>query len=453
MFKNLGWNDKDANVYKSVSHDGNFFPKANALTGYDKKNNEDGPSTDLTNLLQVLDSTPKDFLEFEQRQVQPVINIRDWFTYLFTCVYANNIDGYDKNYYLYHDQTIESPFRVIPWDSDATWGNSWNGYPEAPGTNLWGGDGLSQKVFSIPEYTYSYLSNLKCLIEQGAFRTSNILAKVDAWAAAIGDYVNKDEQKWFTFGRIDNRAFPLELQDLKNNVNQRGTGFLNLVKQKVASVGRDQVVGANGQPFFTCGVAPSPKIAKEKKPEEAVNGGPQVDFTVETLPPPPPPSIQILRATICQGSTETIQCPEGTIISVVNAVWGRTDGTTCPAPNVGNTDCRAEATDRVRAICGQSQTCNLNGNNNDFTNPCAGIQKYLALEYSCVPSGAATAQATQDSSDSFIDQPNSSDSQSSISMGLIIGGVLAGVVLLVVVVAAIVLGRRAQKQIENEIRP
>ncbi len=53
-------------------------------------------------------------------------------------VYANDYDGFDKNYYMYHDPNEKVGFRVISWDSDATWGNTWTGAPTAPTTRLWG---------------------------------------------------------------------------------------------------------------------------------------------------------------------------------------------------------------------------------------------------------------------------------------------------------------------------
>jgi len=310
---------------------------------------------------------------------------------------------------------------------------------------------MSQRIFSINEYTFSYLTHLKCLIENGAFRTTSVLARVDAWEAAIGDYIKRDEQNWFSVGRIDNRAFPLELQDLKNNINQRGKDFLNIVNQRlqsVASVGRDLVVGADNQPFFTCGVAPSPKITKEIK---------LMAINEDTPPPPSQPTslLPILTTTICQGSISTINCPHQTRIHVVSAIYGRTDGTTCLAPNIGNTNCRAEVVTQVSAICGQNSTCRLYANNNDFTNPCPGIQKYLALEYSCVPiSGRATvARASQDTSDSYLGSSNSD--QSFGSTGLIIGTLAAwGFLVLVVIVLAVVFAKRVKMHsLHDEMRP
>jgi spore coat protein CotH len=44
-------------------------------------------------------------------------------------VYISDIDAYDKNYYLYANPLTSQPARTIAWDCDASWGNSWTGYP------------------------------------------------------------------------------------------------------------------------------------------------------------------------------------------------------------------------------------------------------------------------------------------------------------------------------------
>jgi len=51
---------------------------------------------------------------------------------------------------------------------------------------------------------------------------------------------------------------------------------------------------------------------------------------------------------------------------------------------MGNTNCRAEAAGPVGTKCAGKTTCTLNGNNDDFTNPCPGVHKYLKVVYQCV---------------------------------------------------------------------
>lgn len=54
---------------------------------------------------------------------------------------------------MYHDPKTPTPFRVISWDSDATWGNTWTGEPQASTVRLWGSayqdEGMSGRLFTI----------------------------------------------------------------------------------------------------------------------------------------------------------------------------------------------------------------------------------------------------------------------------------------------------------------
>ena len=39
---------------------------------------------------------------------------------------------------MFHDPGAVMPFRIISWDSDATWGNTWTGQPRSDVNRLWG---------------------------------------------------------------------------------------------------------------------------------------------------------------------------------------------------------------------------------------------------------------------------------------------------------------------------
>jgi len=270
FFKSQGWS-KDGNLYKAISHDSNFQMKSNPLLGYEKKNNEEGPSNDIGNLLSTLDKTPKTFADWE-KSVSPIFSIRDWFVYCFVHVYSNDFDGFDKNYYLYHDLSHSFPFRVILWDSDASWGHTWTGYPEAMTSELWHSDGMSTRLFSISEYVESYLSNFKCLINSGLLSTSQLYKRIDNLAADISPYVAKDETIWLS-SRTDHRNFNLEVTDIKNWIAQRSPFFLKQIDDKISSMKfgttlKDYLVSSSGTKYFKCGVmldATSPSIVPSNK--------------------------------------------------------------------------------------------------------------------------------------------------------------------------------------------
>jgi len=262
----------------------------------------------------------------------------------------------------------------------------------SPGSELWGGDGMSTKLFSIPEYIYSYLTNFKCLIENGAFTSEKLLAKVEALSSAIASYVQRNEDKWFPLQRVKNRPFATEVQDIRNFINSRTTNFLNQIKSKltnVQNVNEDKVLGVNGTTYFQCGVAPfiqKPKKAKSQDTtdvvqqqevlQQAVQDSLQQEVQLEEL-------LQPFTEVICQATTQSITCSYG-FIQILSAYWGRTDLVTCQAPNMGSTNCLADVTVTVGNMCNGNSLCTLNGNNDYFTNPCPGVHKYLGVSYQCI---------------------------------------------------------------------
>jgi hypothetical protein len=59
----------------------------------------------------------------------------------------------------------------------------------APFTFLWAGDGFSSKIFSIPEYVQSYLTNLKCLIVNGPLKNTSYIARATEIQSYIASYI------------------------------------------------------------------------------------------------------------------------------------------------------------------------------------------------------------------------------------------------------------------------
>lgn len=87
---------------------------------------------------------------------------------------------------------------------------------------------------------------------------------------------------------------------------------------------------------------------------------------------------------ICESNSKKISCPEGTIIKVKKASYGRTDKHTCPHVSIKTTDCRAEnSLSIVNKRCENKNECHLEASNNWFNDPCEGTYKYLSLEYQC----------------------------------------------------------------------
>lgn len=50
----------------------------------------------------------------------------------------------------------------------------------------------------------------------------------------------------------------------------------------------------------------------------------------------------IKQVLICENNRRTLKCPKGTYLMIADAFYGREDKTTCPHPNIIDTDCSAK---------------------------------------------------------------------------------------------------------------
>merc|ERR1712142_1432214 len=82
--------------------------------------------------------------------------------------------------------------------------------------------------------------------------------------------------------------------------------------------------------------------------------------------------------------TQTLQCPDDSVIKVVNASYGRMSDTVC-YPNTDEVNCSAEGSQEIiEDLCNNKQSCEINPSNSVFGDPCYGTQKYVEVTYQCV---------------------------------------------------------------------
>ena len=82
---------------------------------------------------------------------------------------------------------------------------------------------------------------------------------------------------------------------------------------------------------------------------------------------------------------ETVTCPEGMVINVLFAVYGRLNTTICKYRNTRSTTCASTNMGLVFEECQGKQTCFMKATNSWFGDPCKGIHKYLHIKYQCLP--------------------------------------------------------------------
>lgn len=96
--------------------------------------------------------------------------------------------------------------------------------------------------------------------------------------------------------------------------------------------------------------------------------------------------------TICTGQTRTISCRDGANMAVTNAFWGRISDKVCPSDDGDPvTDCvgSRDTLPLVKKKCEGKKECKLSARHRELQNQgsshCAGVQKYLVVNYTCEP--------------------------------------------------------------------
>ncbi|XP_049436889.1 uncharacterized protein LOC125891562 [Epinephelus fuscoguttatus] len=102
------------------------------------------------------------------------------------------------------------------------------------------------------------------------------------------------------------------------------------------------------------------------------------------------PAVSTETVLTCQVETvQRLSCDTG-VISVQEALYGRTDSETCsegkPQAQLTNTDCAQEGTvDVLKRRCDGKRVCEVSVNVFGSPDPCKGTSKYLQIKYICLP--------------------------------------------------------------------
>ncbi|XP_078360486.1 L-rhamnose-binding lectin CSL3-like [Oculina patagonica] len=93
----------------------------------------------------------------------------------------------------------------------------------------------------------------------------------------------------------------------------------------------------------------------------------------------------LMSVSVCEGGKAIIRCLVGGDIKVVEASYGRHDGSTCPHPSIRTTNCHAgNSLSVVQSRCDNQASCELDASNSVFGDPCWGTYKYLEVKFMCV---------------------------------------------------------------------
>ena len=88
----------------------------------------------------------------------------------------------------------------------------------------------------------------------------------------------------------------------------------------------------------------------------------------------------------CEDEEVNLGCPEGKVIRIVTAMYGRQNQKDCLNwRRFTDTNCKSDqSVVAVKKRCEGKQTCNFTVNNKMFVDPCPGTYKYLTFEYQCI---------------------------------------------------------------------
>lgn len=92
---------------------------------------------------------------------------------------------------------------------------------------------------------------------------------------------------------------------------------------------------------------------------------------------------------ICQGDTTSLVCPEGRVLKIYTATYGRfvSGEEACPGKRVGTShgtfNCMQDVTDYLEMTCDNKKECVVRATNRNLGDPCKGIFKHLDIKFYC----------------------------------------------------------------------
>lgn len=182
-------------IFYATNNDANFSlltaegnPKSTLLDGYTKKYGNEDAEDSLTDLLVKINTLPNDEFFVE---IQKVLHVNQYLTWLAGVVCTQNLDGFENNYALYQNSET-GLFEISPWDFDATWGRDIHGEPlEYDYVSITGENTLTARILHFPKFRQEYKEILSNILDH-EFTVSRQLPKIHSLLELIMPYLKKD---------------------------------------------------------------------------------------------------------------------------------------------------------------------------------------------------------------------------------------------------------------------
>jgi hypothetical protein len=193
---------RDANLYKSVNHDANFYStRANGSSkgswhdGYEKKEGPDGEWTDLNDLVQWCAESDSQALIDGAAAHFDLQEFMDWFLLVH---YSEGGDSAGKNAYLYNDLLTPDYFSMTPWDFNHAWGQNWRTYRIGSGAlnSFDNRNRIFQAIHEIPASDDELWARFTSMRTDGPYALSWMHGKLDEYYALIDESAARDWVLW-----------------------------------------------------------------------------------------------------------------------------------------------------------------------------------------------------------------------------------------------------------------
>ena len=94
---------------------------------------------------------------------------------------------------------------------------------------------------------------------------------------------------------------------------------------------------------------------------------------------------RVYQTLACQDAMLSLVCPEGSVLRVTEATFGRTTASVCPKEGAqATTNCsEPTALQTASRMCNNEHKCDVNVTTSAFGEPCLGVHKYLNVSFKC----------------------------------------------------------------------
>jgi hypothetical protein len=226
----------DGNLYKAINHDANFRltdnqgdPKGTLHDGYEKKDGPAGVFDDLDQLVDFVATSDDTTFGAEIGERVRVAEYQSWWQHV-SFLAADDSAG--KNSYHYND--LSGPWRVVPWDFNACFGQAWTTHRQnAANVNTYFSRNLLfERLLGDATYGPAIEARFGELLV-GALAVDSVNAIIDGYIAEIDEVAARDEIRWradyLSFSRWSDRSdfttYPEEVEYVRQWVEDRWTAL------------------------------------------------------------------------------------------------------------------------------------------------------------------------------------------------------------------------------------